>query len=191
MLCHSGELSLRGRLNLRLLPAAVIALSVVGCCQVPGTANAPLPGQRPTISLPQDALARAKVNSPQFRAAVMQSGLAREDRVQARAALLPSVDYVTGAIYTQPNRESSPRFIAANGVRGTSARAPYARASGSLHSRTIVARTLRKRWRSRKLRLPRAAWSSRLYRVTTERSSGSAKQPTHSKRRTKHSGFWI
>ena len=103
-------------MNLRLLPAAVIALSVVGCCQVPGTANAPLPGQRPTISL-QDALARAKVNSPQFRAAVMQSGLAREDRVQARAALLPSVDYVTGAIYTQPNRESSPRFIAANGVR--------------------------------------------------------------------------
>ena len=91
-------------------------LSVVGCCQVPGTASAPPPGQRPTISL-QDALARAKVNSPQFRAAVMQSGLAREDRVQARAALLPSVDYVTGAIYTQPNRESSPRFIAANGVR--------------------------------------------------------------------------
>ena len=104
-------------MNLRLLPfAAVIVLSVVGCCQVPGTASAPPPGQRPTISL-QDALARAKVNSPQFRAAVMQSGLAREDRVQARAALLPSVDYVTGAIYTEPTSESSPRFIAANGVR--------------------------------------------------------------------------
>ena len=104
-------------MNLRLLPfAAVIVLSVVGCCQVPSTASAPPPGQRPTISL-QDALVRAKVNSPQFRAAVMQSGLAREDRVQARAALLPSVDYVTGAIYTEPTSASSPRFIAANGVR--------------------------------------------------------------------------
>ncbi len=103
-------------MNLRLLSlAAVVVLSVSGWCQVSGTASAP-PGQRPTISL-QDALLRAKVNSPQFRAAVMQSGLAREDRVQARAALLPSVDYVTGAIYTEPNRESSPRFIAANGVR--------------------------------------------------------------------------
>ncbi len=103
-------------MNLRLLPFAVIVLSVVGCCQVPSTASAPPPGQRPTISL-QDALPRAKVNSPQFRAAVMQSGLAREDRVQARAALLPSVDYVTGAIYTEPTSASSPRFIAANGVR--------------------------------------------------------------------------
>ena len=102
-------------MNLRLLSFVAVMLSVCGWCQVSGTANAP-PGQRPTISL-QDALARAKVNSPQFRAAVMQSGLAREDRVQARAALLPSVDYVTGAIYTEPNRESSPRFIAANGVR--------------------------------------------------------------------------
>ncbi len=105
-------------MNLRLFSFAALAvLSVSGWCQVSGTgASAPSPGQRPTISL-QDALARAKVNSPQFRAAVMQSGLAREDRVQARAALLPSVDYVTGAIYTEPNRESSPRFIAANGVR--------------------------------------------------------------------------
>ena len=31
--------------------------------------------------------------------------------------LLPSVDYVTGAIYTEPTNGSSPRFIAANGVR--------------------------------------------------------------------------
>ena len=103
---------------LRLLSlATVVVLSVGGRCQVSGTgASAPSPGQRPTISL-QDALVRAKMNNPQFRAAVMQSGLAREDRVQARAALLPSVDYVTGAIYTEPTRESSPRFIAANGVR--------------------------------------------------------------------------
>ena len=105
-------------MNLRLLLfAAVIVLSVPGWCQVTGTpAGAPSPGQRPTISL-QDALVRARLNSPQFRAAVMQAGLAREDRVQARAALLPSVDYVTGAIYTEPTNEASPRFIAANGVR--------------------------------------------------------------------------
>ena len=68
-------------MNLRLLLfAAVIVLSVPGWCQVTGTpAGAPSPGQRPTISL-QDALVRARLNSPQFRAAVMQAGLAREDQ---------------------------------------------------------------------------------------------------------------
>jgi outer membrane protein TolC len=103
--------------NLRLLSfVAVTVLSVHGWCQVAGTPAGAPPGQRPTISL-QDALVRARVNSPQFRAAVMQSGLAHEDRVQARAALLPSVAYATGAIYTEPTNEASPRFIAANGVR--------------------------------------------------------------------------
>lgn len=43
--------------------------------------------------------------------------MAREDRVQARAALLPGVNFETGAIYTEPNGTPSGRFIAANGVR--------------------------------------------------------------------------
>src|SRR5437870_1848627 len=39
----------------------------------------------------QDALKRAKDNSPQFQAALTELGLAQQDRVQSRAALLPGV----------------------------------------------------------------------------------------------------
>jgi outer membrane protein TolC len=46
----------------------------------------------------------------------MELGLAREDRVQTRAALLPSVDYNNGFIYTQGNHTASGVFIANNGV---------------------------------------------------------------------------
>ena len=62
-----------------------------------------------------DALTRAKANSPQFQAALMQLGLAREDRVQARAALLPGVNYTNSFIYTQGNGVTG-IFVANNGV---------------------------------------------------------------------------
>src|SRR5437660_3453916 len=68
-----------------------------------------------TITL-QDALARARVNEPQFRAAVTQYGIAKENTVQSRAALLPNVNYSTSFIYTQGNRAGGPRFIANNAV---------------------------------------------------------------------------
>src|ERR1700751_5277024 len=75
-------------------------------------AGAPL-----TITL-QDALERAKVNSPEFRAAITDRGLAHEDRVQGRAGLLPNVNYNNQYIYTQGNntRSNTPAFIANNGV---------------------------------------------------------------------------
>jgi outer membrane protein len=63
----------------------------------------------------EDALTRAKANSPQFQAALMQLGLASEDRVQARAALLPEVNYTNSFIYTQGNG-STGVYIANNGV---------------------------------------------------------------------------
>jgi outer membrane protein TolC len=78
-----------------------------------------------TITL-QDALKRAGQNDPQYRSAITDLGLAKEDRVQARAGLLPSVNYNTSFIYTegtgQPticaNNLTCPasRFIANNGV---------------------------------------------------------------------------
>jgi len=61
-------------------------------------------------------LQRAKANSPQFQAAVTELGLAREDRYQARAALLPGVDYNNSFIYTQGNGTPTGRFVGANGV---------------------------------------------------------------------------
>ena len=69
-----------------------------------------------TVNL-EDAIRRAKANAPQFRAALAEAGIAREDRVQARASLLPNVSYTTGAIYSEPNGALSPKFIAANGIR--------------------------------------------------------------------------
>lgn len=61
-----------------------------------------------------DAIRLAKVNAPQFGAALTEAGLAREDRVQARAALLPNVSYTTGAIYTEPNGTPEGVFVGAN-----------------------------------------------------------------------------
>jgi outer membrane protein TolC len=72
--------------------------------------NAPL-----TLTL-QDALARARKNSPEYRAALTEFGVAREDRVQSRAALLPSVNYNAAFLYTEGNGITAARFVANNGV---------------------------------------------------------------------------
>jgi len=74
------------------------------------TNSAPL-----TITL-QDALARARKNSPEYRAAQTAYASAKEDRVQGRAALLPGVDYNAGFLYNQGNGTSTGRYIGANGV---------------------------------------------------------------------------
>ncbi len=62
--------------------------------------NAPATGAPVTITL-QDALQRARLNDPQYRLAITDLGLAREDRVQTRAGLLPSLNYNSSFIYTQ------------------------------------------------------------------------------------------
>ena len=69
------------------------------------------PGVRLTL---QDALARARKNSVQFQAAMTDSAIARQDRFQAGAALLPSVAYNNEALYTQLNQQNSIKFIANN-----------------------------------------------------------------------------
>ena len=68
-----------------------------------------------TLTL-QDALQRARQVNPEYRAAVTEYGLAREDKVQGRAALLPSLNYTAQFLYTQGNGTSAGRFIANNGV---------------------------------------------------------------------------
>jgi outer membrane protein len=68
-----------------------------------------------TLTL-QDALARARTNSIQFQSALTDQGLAHQDNVQARAALLPSVNYNTSYIYTEGNGTPSGVFLANNGV---------------------------------------------------------------------------
>jgi len=63
-------------------------------------------GATPTLGAPititlQDALQRARQNDPQYRSAITDLGLAREDRVQARAGVLPNLSYNNSFIYTQ------------------------------------------------------------------------------------------
>ena len=53
-----------------------------------------------TITL-QDALQRARQNEPQYRSAMTDLGLAREDRVQTRAGMLPGISYNNSFIYSQ------------------------------------------------------------------------------------------
>jgi len=65
----------------------------------------------------QDALSRAKTINPEFNAAQTELGLAQQDRVQARAALLPNVNYTTQFLYTQGHGiPGVGRFVANNGV---------------------------------------------------------------------------
>jgi outer membrane protein TolC len=68
-----------------------------------------------TLTL-QDALARARVNEPQYRAAVTAYGVSRHTTVESRAGLLPNAAYNGQYLYTQGNGTSTGRFIGANGV---------------------------------------------------------------------------
>jgi outer membrane protein TolC len=76
------------------------------------------PSANPPIVLTlQDALSRAKAINPELQAAVTDLGLAQQDRIQGRAALLPNVNYATQFIYTQGHGiPGVGRFIANNGV---------------------------------------------------------------------------
>lgn len=86
----------------------------------------PLQTSAPITLTLQDALARARANSVDFQAALTDAAVAHQDKVQARAGLLPSVSYNTAATYTQPGAVAAgetttsagqtPRFIAANAV---------------------------------------------------------------------------
>src|SRR6266446_8024399 len=78
-------------------------------------ANQP-PSNAPLTMTLQDALARARKNNPEYRAALTEYGLAKEDRVQSRAALLPNVNYNTSFFYTQGNSTPTGKFVGANGV---------------------------------------------------------------------------
>jgi outer membrane protein TolC len=83
---------------------ASIFILVLVCAKRSGFAQATLATQASTAPLTitfQDALHRARQNSPEYRSALTDLGLAREDRVQARASLLPDVNYNTSYIYSQ------------------------------------------------------------------------------------------
>ncbi len=90
-----------------------VSLLVAGLCghAQDTSTQAPL-----TLTL-QDALAYARSNSVAFQAVLTDLGVAQQDVTQARAALLPSVSYITTYLYTQGGTGTlTPRYIANNAV---------------------------------------------------------------------------
>jgi outer membrane protein TolC len=81
-----------------------------------GQQTSSAPSNAPVTLTLQDALERAKKNNPEYRLAMTEFGVAKQDRIQSRAALLPSVNFNTSFVYTQGNHSSTPKFIANNGV---------------------------------------------------------------------------
>lgn len=104
-------------LNSVFRTAVVLAVCLLPAISALGQqANVSASTQAPLTITLQDALARAKINEPQYRAALTDYGVARQTTIQSRAALLPSVNYNAGLLYTQGNGTSTGRFIASNGV---------------------------------------------------------------------------
>jgi outer membrane protein TolC len=64
----------------------------------------------------KNALQRARVNSQQLQSADISIKLAHEDRSQAKATLLPSLNYFNEYIYTQGNGTDSGIFVGNDGV---------------------------------------------------------------------------
>jgi outer membrane protein TolC len=125
-LSHIGKCWNHGLFILVLLAAGGSSFAQESLAAQTQTANAtPSSGAPVTMTL-QDALQRARLNDPQYRSAIMDLGLAREDRVQARAGLLPNLNYNNSFIYTQGTGPlpancgtagcPTSKFIANNGV---------------------------------------------------------------------------
>ena len=147
---------------------ALAALSLIALASAQNTSNSvesdvsanPQANAAPLTVTLQDAIARARKNNPEYRAALTEYGLAKEDRVQGRAALLPGVNYNAGFLYTQGNGTSTGRFIATNGVHEYSARVMFTRIFRCKGSPTTAARAQPRRWRGHAPRSPLAGWSS-------------------------------
>jgi len=74
-------------------------------------------GPPETVTL-ADAIARARQNDATFQAAVTEADVAREDRVQARASLLPSLSHTTQYLGNSPNGVNpNGRFVSLDGVK--------------------------------------------------------------------------
>jgi outer membrane protein TolC len=98
----------------RVIGRVVIA-TIVAALEV-GPVSA---GQTPASGAPpltlQEALAQARVNGQQFRSARLALDLAAEDRKQAKAALIPSLNGFSQYIYTEPNGTPSGIWVPNDG----------------------------------------------------------------------------
>ena len=132
--CHSGAPRhtrpfgcapwFSGRSNLRRISHAVAPLGLVLTLCLPGVSQPSTPASSPDGSQTaplvltlSDALKRAIAYSPEFQSAVTAAKIARQNIVQARAALLPSVDYLLQELLTEGNGKTpTGRYVTNDGV---------------------------------------------------------------------------
>lgn len=95
-----------------------VATMAVGLVAAPGMAARALaqPTPDPPLTL-EHAVSLARENSQTLRAALGAAGIAKEDRVQARSAFLPSVSAFSQYIHTQENGTPSGVFVSADGPK--------------------------------------------------------------------------
>ena len=101
------------------MSGSITRLLIAGLLVAAPAADSASAGQ-PTPDAPmtlQAVLDQARANSQQFRSAQLASDLAGEDRKQARAALLPSLNGFSQYIYTQPNGTPSGVWVPNDGPR--------------------------------------------------------------------------
>ena len=109
----------------------------------PGPQSAPAaPGGQPITLNLAGAIERARNYSQQYLQAHIAAGLAREDRVQAKAALFPTLTALNQYIYTQANGTPSGVFIANDGVHVYNEQAVVHAELFSLAKRAEYQRTL-------------------------------------------------
>jgi outer membrane protein TolC len=91
-------------------------LLLIAIVPVFGQQAQPAPAANTPISISfQEALERARKYGLEIQSANIAALLAREDRIQAKAAMLPGVQYFNQFIYTQPNGTLSGIFVANDG----------------------------------------------------------------------------
>src|SRR5690348_2204148 len=130
-LCAFGGSCMKKLLRLLILAVGVGILPVASQGQAQQAAPATASTQAPLTLTLQDALKRARANSVPYQAALTDQGVAHEDQVQARAALLPKVNYQNEFIYTQP--AGGPTESANPGTTASGAQAPRFIANNSVH----------------------------------------------------------
>ena len=104
--------------------AVLMGAMAAGAQDVPVPAPPALVHPEPPSAAPatvtlQDALQRARQNETQFQAVVADAAIAREDRVQAKAGLLPAFSATTqylGNQATPDNVNPNGRFVSLDGV---------------------------------------------------------------------------
>jgi len=105
----------------------------------PSSSPVPNPGAPQRVTL-QDAIALARKNDPVFHSAVTDAGIAREDRLQARDALLPTATFDTSALYTEPSYITTPTGATNSTVKFIANNAPHEYVSqGNVHEQIDVA----------------------------------------------------